>query len=139
MRWVTRERPHVDRCATAWLVAKFIDRGATFGFLAPGETPDEEDTPFDLPGVRYGHRGKLCTFEVALGEHGLDRDVALVAIAALVHDIDFHKSRLPESAGLDAILRGLALAEPDDKALLAKSAILFDALYAREKARSEAR
>lgn len=134
MQWVTSPRPHVDRCATAWLVKRFVDPGATFGFVAAGAAIPKGATAFDMPGAKHGHRGKDCTFETVMKDHKLENDRALLAVAKLVHDLDFHEGKLPESAGLDAILRGLALAEPDDARVLERAAIVFDALYARAAA-----
>jgi hypothetical protein len=138
MDWVTRARPHVDRCASAWLVRRFVDPGARFVFVAKGDAPPDGATPFDMPGVELGHRGRACTFETMLSHHGLGSDAALAGIAALVHDLDFRELKLPESPGLDAVLQGLVLAEADDHRVLERAAIVFDALYARERARVEA-
>lgn len=134
MQWVTTPRPHVDRCATAWLLKRFVDPAATFTFVAPGAPTPKGATPFDTPGAKHGHQGDDCTFETVLKMHKLDKDKALVAVAKLVHDLDFHEMKLPESAGLDAILRGIALAEPDDHRVLERAGVVFDALYARAKA-----
>lgn len=131
MDWVTRARPHVDRTATAWLVRRFIDPKARFSFVAPGQEPPKGATPFDMPGVKYGHRDGRCTFEVALAEHGLGKDKALAGMAAVVHDLDFRKGKHPDAAGVDAVLVGLLLSEPDDHKVLDKAAAVWDALYAR--------
>lgn len=131
MKWATRARPHVDRCGTAWLIRRFIDPRAEFVFVQPGTDVPPGLEPFDMPNVRYGHRGRDCTFETVMKEHKLDKDPGLRGVAAIVHDLDLHEMKLPESAGLDAILKGLKMAEPDDHAVLDKSAIVFEALYAR--------
>ena len=133
MDYVTTARPHVDRCGTAWLLRRFVDKDARFHFVPPGGELPEGAQPFDLPGARMGHRGDKCTFESVMMDHGLDRDPALAAVARLVHDVDMHEMSLPESAGLDAILAGLRLAEPDDHRLLERAGHVFDALYARAK------
>lgn len=131
MLWATRARPHVDRCGTAWLIKRFIDPKAEFVFVQPGAEVPAGAEPFDMPNARYGHRGRDCTFETAMKEHKLDRDPALRGVAAIVHDLDMHENRLPETAGLDAILKGLKLSEPDDHKVLEKASVLFEALYAR--------
>lgn len=133
MEYVTTARPHVDRCATAWLLRRFVDRDARFRFVQPGEEMPKDAEPFDVPGARMGHRGDKCTFESVLADHGLDKDPALAAVARLVHDVDMHEMALPESAGLDAVLTGLRLAESDDHRVLERAALVFDALYARAK------
>jgi hypothetical protein len=130
MLWATRERPHVDRTATAWLIRRFIDPKAKFTFIGSGEEPAKGATPFDLPGVKYGHQGKLCTFEVAIREHKLD-DPGLTKVAQLVNDLDLRVGKHPDAAGVDAILVGLLLSEKDDHQVLEKSAIMWDALHAR--------
>jgi hypothetical protein len=131
MDWATRERPHVDRTSTAWLVRRFIDPKAKFTFIASGGEVPKGATPFDLPGVKYGHKGKRCTFEVAMQEHKLGSDAGLARVAALVNDLDFRVGKHPDGAGVDAVLVGLLLAEKDDHTVLEKSAVVWDALYAR--------
>jgi hypothetical protein len=131
MKWATRARPHVDRCGTAWLIRRFIDAKAEFVFVPPGGDAPKDAEPFDMPNVRLGHRGRDCTFETVMKEHKLDKDAGILGVAALVHDLDLHEMKLPESAGLDAILKGLKMAEPDDHKVLEKSVVVFDSLYAR--------
>jgi hypothetical protein len=111
-----------------------VDPQARFVFLQAGQAPPKGAEPFDLPGARLGHQGQACTFEVALKEFGLGRDRALRQLAALVSDIDHHRLAAPESAGLDAVLTGLRLAEPDDRKVVARAGHVFDALYARAQA-----
>jgi hypothetical protein len=107
-----------------------VDPKAEFLFVDPGEPLPAQAEPYDMPNVRYGHRGRDCTFETALKEHRLEKDPGLAATARIVHDIDLHEMELPESAGIDALLRGLKLAEKDDQKVLAHAFVLFDALYA---------
>ena len=59
MKWVTRERPKIDRIACPWLIARFIDPKAEFLYV-PGERGLRLATqtgaiPYDIPGVEYGH------------------------------------------------------------------------------------
>lgn len=137
MQWATRARPHVDRCGSAWLIKRFIDPQASFAFAPPGAEFPLGATPFDVPGAKAGHRGESCTFETLVADHKLGSDPGVAALARLVHDIDFHLLELPESPGLDAILRGLVLAEPDDQKVLERAWAVFDALYARARAQAE--
>lgn len=131
MKWATRTRPHVDRCATAWLIKRFIDPSAEFVFVPPGGEVPAGAIPFDMPNVHFGHRGRDCTFETVVKEHKLDKDPALRQVTAIVHDLDLHEMHLPESAGIDAVLKGLKLWEPNDHRVLEKSSVLFESLYAR--------
>src|SRR5438067_2178091 len=75
MLWATRARPHVDRCGTAWLIRRFIDPKAEFVFVQPGSDVPAGAEAFDMPNVRFGHRGKDCTFETVMKEHKLDKEL----------------------------------------------------------------
>ena len=132
MLWVTRPQPHIDRTACAWLIRRFVDPEATFAF-APDRQSAEAlgGTPFDMRGVELGHHDGGCSFETMLRRYDLT-DPALHEIAAMVHDADLDddKFRSPESAGLDAIVRGLGLVTPDDQELLRFTQRVYDGLYA---------
>ncbi len=125
-RWVTRPHPHVDRLACAWLIRRFINPRAVIRY-APAPGPGE--VAFDMPRAAFGHRGSLCTFEVMIRAFGLD-DAELRGIAEIVHEIDLRDGRYarPETAGVDAVLRGwhaLSDAERESHGIA-----LFDGLYA---------
>jgi hypothetical protein len=130
--WVTRPQPHIDRTASAWLIRRFVDREATFGFAPdPDAAEAMGGTPFDMRGVELGHHDGGCTFETILRRYDLT-DPALHEIAEMVHDADLDddKFRSPESAGLDAMVRGLGLVITDDQELLRFTDRLYDGLYA---------
>ena len=62
-RWVTRERPKIDRIACPWLVKRFIDPEAEFLYVP---TPDvkkvaseREAVPYDIPDVVFTHEGDV--------------------------------------------------------------------------------
>lgn len=127
MKWVTERRPHVDRCSSAWFVRRYIDPRPTFLFIARGEAPPPGATPFDLPGARLGHRGGKVTFDAFLAQRPAS-EPSLRHIASLVRDIDLGRFRLPESRGLDALLYGILLDEPNDRKVFERTAPIFDAL-----------
>lgn len=105
----------MDRTACAWLVRRFIDPDAEFTFFAdPAEAPEEAEL-FDVVGARLSHRGEDCSFETFLKEYELD-DAVLAEVAEIVHDADLmdEKYGRAESEGLDAIVRGMQLALPED-------------------------
>ncbi len=126
MKWVTECRPHIDRCASAWFVRRFVDPRASFLFLQRGDPIPRGATPYDLPGARLGHRDGKVTFDAFLEAYPQE-DPALATVAALVRDIDLGEFRLPESRGLDALLYGILLGEPDDARVLEKTIPLFEA------------
>lgn len=129
-RWVTRERPHVDRVASAWCIKRFIDSDATFGFVREGEIPPDA-IPFDMVGAPYGHEGEDCTLETLVRRFRL-RDPRLRRIAEIVHDADLEDGKFarPEAAGLDLAVRSLLAVSKDDAEVLARGTDLFDGIYA---------
>ena len=134
MKWITRERPKIDRIACPWLVARFIDREPEFLYVAAAEVlPVAQATgaiPYDIPGVELTHVGELCSFDAFLAKHGLT-DPALVRLATIVRGADTDRLELaPQSAGLLAISLGLSRCHADDHAMLAHGMVLYDALYA---------
>ncbi len=128
--WITRPRPGVDRMASAWLIRRFIDEQARFGFAADRESVPEHGVPFDMFGVEFSHRGDGCTFETLCAVFGL-HEPALSRIAGIVHDLDLKDGRFgaPECNTVGAMIDGLQLAYRDDEALLAQGITLFDSLY----------
>lgn len=129
MIWATRERIHIDRSASAWLIRRFLDPDATFVFVAePAEVPDGA-IPFDMRGVEFGHHGGDCTFETLLRRHDVN-DPVLWRIAQIVHEADLDDAHFdaPEAPGLDTALRGLSMV-CDDEQVLEHTRPLFDGLY----------
>jgi hypothetical protein len=128
--WITRPRPGVDRMASAWLIRRFIDPRARFGFAADREAVPDHGVPFDMFGVDFSHQGERCTFETLCAVFGMTES-ALARIAAIVHDLDLKDRRhgAPECATVGAVIEGLQLAYADDEALLAQGMTLFDSLY----------
>jgi hypothetical protein len=133
VKWITRRNIHVDRTSCPWLIRKYIDPQAEFVFVPPDADPATLDGhTFDMRGAEYSHVGEKGTFEVMLERHGLQDDPALVEMGRIIRDADVppSRSRRPESAGLDALIRGFQLAVPDDYEKLRLTAPLYDALYA---------
>ena len=65
-----------------------------------------------------------------LARLGID-DAALRSIAEIVHDIDLKDGKFgrSEAPGIERLITGLALANPEDEARLERGLILFDELY----------
>jgi hypothetical protein len=128
--WITRHRPGIDRCASAWLIQRFIDPKARFAFgNRPEDCPDA--IAFDMYGdVGFGHRGDHCTFETLFAEFSL-RDPRLKDIAEIVHDADLHDEKFgrPEGAAIDRVLKGWAHQQVSDDDLLHRGIELFEGLY----------
>jgi hypothetical protein len=128
---VTREGVKVDRMASAWLIRRFIDPAARFRTVpSRGVRPAEDELGFDLYEGGFTHEGDRCTFEVLCAAFGLS-DPALLGIGEIVHDIDLKDGKFgrDETAGVAALVKGLALTHAADEARLAAGATLFEALY----------
>ncbi len=129
--WVTREGVQVDRIASAWLIRRFIDPAARFKFVpGTGYAAQPGELRFDMFEGEFTHRGERCTFEVLLGESGLD-DPALGAIAEIIHDIDLKDGKYgrEETAGVRSLIAGIASSHNDDTQRLERGAVLLDDLY----------
>ena len=128
--WVTRPRPGIDRMASAWLIRRFIDPAARFGFVPDRTVVPEDAVAFDMFGVEFSHQGEGCTFETLCAVFGIS-EPAVTELATIVHDLDLkdEKFRAPETATVGALIDGLQLTHTDDEALLVSGMALFDALY----------
>lgn len=133
MKWITRERPKIDRIACPWLIARFIDDAPEFLYVPTDQVIDKAEElgaiPYDLPGVEYTHVGDRCTFDYFLQKHGLD-DPALQRLALIVRAADTDDYALsPQASGLFAISAGLSYNFANDHEMLKQGMILYDALY----------
>lgn len=133
-RWITRERPKIDRIACPWLIRRFIDPDATFSFVPTDRVLDEAKKSraiaFDIPGAPFSHQGAQCSFDAFVDRFGID-DPGVIALAPIIRGADTDRHDLaPEAAGLHALSLGLSLTHLDDHALLAQGMIVYDALHA---------
>src|SRR5712671_641521 len=69
-RWVTRERPKIDRIACPWLISRFVDPGAEFLYVPSKDVvavaQEKDAIPYDVTGVHFTHDGELCSFDAFL-------------------------------------------------------------------------
>ncbi|MGH8705384.1 MAG: chromate resistance protein ChrB domain-containing protein [Burkholderiales bacterium] len=132
-RWVTRERPKIDRIACPWLIRRFVDPEAEFLYVP---TPDvkrvaaeRHAVPYDIPDVEFSHEGDLCSFDAFLTAYRL-RDPALDELAVIVRGADTNRLELaPQAAGLAAVSLGLSRLFADDHEMLEHGMVVYDALY----------
>jgi hypothetical protein len=134
MKWITRERPKIDRVACPWLIARFIDDAAEFLFVPASDVlPQATKTgaiPYDVENVELSHVGPLCSFDAFLEKYRLD-DPALHELAVIVRGADTDRHDLsPQCPGLFAISLGLSQLFSDDHEQLRHGFVMYDALYA---------
>jgi AraC-like DNA-binding protein len=133
MKWITRERPKIDRIACPWLIKRFVDKDAEFYYVPFKDVLKEAKrlgaVPFDIPDVEYTHYGDECTFDYIVRKHKI-QDPAIHTIAVIVRGADTDRHDIASQAsGLWAISAGLAHDTSDDHDLLKKGMMLYDALY----------
>ncbi len=131
MNYITRERVHVDRIATAWAIRKFIDTDATFQFVPrTRDVRGMDGIPFDVRGAALTHRGGRCTFEVVLDTYDLN-DAALQRMAEVIHAADLPQDEPtnPLAPGVLAIFDGIRDGCSTDAERLACGFVVCDALY----------
>ena len=134
MKWITRERPKIDRIACPWLIARFIDKHPEFLYVPADQVlkvaAETGAIPYDIAGVELTHVGALCSFDAFIRKHALS-DPALDRLALIVRGADTSRLDLtPQSAGLYAISLGLSHRFTDDHEMLRHGMLIYDALYA---------
>ena len=137
MKWITRERPKIDRIACPWLIKNFVDKEAEFIYVPTDQVlvkaKELGATPFDIPNVEYSHEGEFCTFDTIVRKHKLT-DPALLQLAVIVRGADTDRFDLAQqSAGLWAISAGLSHNIKDDHEMLNIGMKIYDALYSWAK------
>ncbi|MBB4802598.1 hypothetical protein HNP37_002673 [Flavobacterium nitrogenifigens] len=133
MKWITRERPKIDRIACPWLIKKFVDTEAAFIYVPYEQVLEKakefDAIPFDIPEVEYTHYQDQCTFDYIIKKHEIN-DPAVTIIAAIVRGADTDRHEIAkEAAGLWAISAGLSYNITNDYKLLETGMFLYDALY----------
>lgn len=137
MKWITRERPKIDRIACPWLIKNFVDPEAEFLFVPKDQvlalSKELAAVPYDIPGAEYSHYEDECTFDFILKKHGLT-DPALGQMAVIIRGADTDNFQLAaQSAGLWAISAGLSYNFKKDQEQLEVGMKIYDALYAWAK------
>lgn len=134
MKWVTRERPKIDRIACPWLINRFIDEGSEFLFVPSADVVRVADetgaVPYDVPGVELTHVGERCSFDAFIDKYRLD-EAGLDYLATIVRGADTGRLDLaPEAPGLLAMSLGLSANYHDDHDMLRHGLVVYDALFA---------
>jgi rhodanese-related sulfurtransferase len=132
-KWVTRERPKIDRIACPWLIRRFIDPNAEFVYVPPADVravaAQTAAIPFDVEGVEFSHEGDRCSFDTFLRIYGI-HDPPLDRLATIVRGADTSRHDLaPQCGGLFAISLGLSANFSNDHEMLAHGMTMYDALY----------
>ena len=123
----------IDRVASAWLIRRFIDPEAKFVWLKRVKDCPKRAVGFDFDGAEFTHADSKVTFEVLVASFGLNQDVGLVRLGALIHHLDVGGIPIAEGPGFSTIMAGARALQPDDGALLKAMTPVLDSLYAGYK------
>ncbi|MDQ1165337.1 chromate resistance protein ChrB domain-containing protein [Flavobacterium sp. SORGH_AS_0622] len=137
MKWITRERPKIDRIACPWLILNFVDPEAEFIYVPFDQVlhkaKEINAIPFDIPNVEFTHYNEECTFDYIIKKYKIV-DPAVLIMAKIVRGADTDRHDLAkEAAGLWAISAGLSHNITNDIELLQTGLKLYDALYSWAK------
>src|SRR5258708_7895134 len=137
MKWITRERPKIDRIACPWLIKNFIDPEAEFFFVpfldVRSKAEELDAIPFDIPDVEFTHYNDRCSFDYFVEKYNIT-DPAIHVIAEIVRGADTDRHDFAaQASGLWAISAGLSHNIRDDYELLEKGMMVYDALYSWAK------
>ena len=124
-KWVTRERPKIDRIACPWLIRRFIDPQAEFIYVPTKDVLDVAKatggTPYDIEGVEFAHEGERCSFDTIVRIYGI-KDAPLDHLAKIVRGADTSRHDLtPQCGGLFAISLGLSARELSERSRNARA------------------
>ena len=142
MLWVTRHRPHFDRCASIWLIKTFIDKEAVFEFMSREAEIPEGAIGFVLPKAELNPIETETTFDLLMKKYNIE-DPIVKKIASFLHDFEidadenFDRIKHKETAGFFSIIRGLDRISKSDSEIVYKAMIVMDALHAELKAQEE--
>src|ERR1700740_1089035 len=95
MKWITRERPKIDRIACPWLIKKFVDKEAEFLYVPRDKVLEiaakENATAYDAPGAELTHYEEAgvehVSFDAIIKKYNL-KDPALLKLAEIVRGAD---------------------------------------------------
>lgn len=137
MKWITKEKPKIDRIACPWLIKRFIDKDAEIIYVpfdrVIAEAKKLGATPFDIPNVEFTHYDDGCTFDYFVEKYKII-DPAIHTMAIIVRGADTDRHDIASQAnGLWAISSGLAYNHTNDHELLEKGMLIYDALYSWAK------
>ena len=132
MIWVTRSKPHVDRCSSLWLIKNFVDSEAEFAFVSRDYLWKENEIPLVLPGAELNPQMRKTTFELIVQKYEI-KDEIVQQIATIIHDIEQAEEseiyNLPESMGIFIVLRGIEPSSPNDQVTVDIAFTVMDAIY----------
>ena len=126
----TWEGFEVDKCASIWLIKRFINKNAEIKFFPKG-TIVTEGVPFDTPDAKLRRYHNISTFEAILNQYQLN-DPKLVYIGKIIHDIEINiwdKKKLSQTILVQEAIVKIIQAKKDSEIIINESCDYFNSLY----------
>ena len=126
----TWEGFEVDKCASIWLIKRFIDENAVIKFFPRGKII-KEGIPFDTPDAIFRRYHNMSTFESLLKHYKL-KNPKLIYIGKIIHDIEvntWEKKILEETLIVQDAVNKIIWNVKDRNEVIQKSGNYFDSLY----------
>lgn len=126
----TWEGFEVDKCASIWLIKRFVDKNAQIRFFPKGDII-KEGIPFDTPDAAFRRYHNMSTFECLLKHYRL-RDPKLIHIGKIIHDIEvnlWEKKALEETLIVQDAVNHIIWNSENSDGVIEKSCEYFDRLY----------
>ena len=130
MVFYTWEGFEVDKCASIWLIKRFIDRDAIINFLPKGEMINK-GILFDTPDAKLRRYYNMSTFETILKSYKLE-DPKLVHIGKIIHDIEvntWEKKVFDETLKVQDTINNIMWHSKSSKEVIKKTLEYFDSIY----------
>lgn len=126
----TWEGFEIDKCASIWLIKRFIDENAIIKFFPKGEMI-KEGILFDTPDAKLRRYHNMSTFESILKHYNL-QDSKLIYIGKIIHDIEvniWERKVLKETLMVQNAVNKIIADSKNSDDIIEKSGEYFDSLY----------
>jgi hypothetical protein len=124
----------VDKCASIWLIKRFIDPKARI-VLYPNGGTITEGIPFDTPDAKFRRYHNASTYETFMRHYKIQDD-RLLYLGKIVHDIEVNtwgKKAIKETLKVQNEVNRIITDSKTNVEIIEKSLLFFDAFYAELK------
>lgn len=126
----TWEGFEVDKCASIWLIKRFINEKAIIKFFPKGEVI-KEGILFDTPDAKFRRYHNMSTYESLLKHYAL-KDPKLIYIGKIIHDIEvniWERKVFPETHKVRNRINKIISNSKNSDEVMEKCYKYFDLLY----------
>jgi hypothetical protein len=124
----------VDKCASIWLIKRFIDPKARIVIYPKGDAITE-GIPFDTPDAKFRRYQNASTYETFMRHYKIQND-RLLYLGKIVHDIEVNtwgKKAMKETRHVQNEVNTIITDANTSDEIIEKSLLFFDAFYSESK------